>query len=117
MIKPGLSIQNALIKKLAVNKQVTIFEFSSLINVEKKEEVCFELSLFNQFDNHFFQITTSKLVLASGGIGMLYEKTTNQSIATGDGIYFAHQLGAELENLSFIQFHPTGLYEEGNISF
>jgi L-aspartate oxidase len=48
---------------------------------------------------------------------MLYDKSTNQRIATGDGIYIASQLGAIVENLSFIQFHPTGLFENGQTSF
>ena len=57
------------------------------------------------------------MVLATGGLGMLYDKSTNQQITSGDGIYLACQLGAVLENLSFIQFHPTGLYEDAQISF
>lgn len=57
------------------------------------------------------------MVLATGGLGMLYDKSTNQQITSGDGIYLACQLGAVIENLSFIQFHPTGLYENGQISF
>ena len=48
---------------------------------------------------------------------MLYDKSTNQRIATGDGIYIASRLGAIIENLSFIQFHPTGLFENGQTSF
>ncbi len=113
----GSAIQTALLKKLINHQQNTIFEHTSLIGLHKNQHDEFDLALFNSTANHFFNIHTSKLVLATGGIGMLYEKTTNQSIATGDGIYFAHQLGAELENLSYVQFHPTGLYEEGNISF
>jgi len=57
------------------------------------------------------------LILATGGIGCLYEKTTNQSISTCDGIALASQLGAEIENLCYVQFHPTGLFHEGHISF
>jgi L-aspartate oxidase len=113
----GSAIQTALLKKLINHQQNTIFEHTSLIGLHKNQHDEFDLALFNSTANHFFNIHTSKLVLATGGIGMLYEKTTNQSIATGDGIYFAHQLGAELENLSYVQFHPTGLYEKGNISF
>jgi L-aspartate oxidase len=48
---------------------------------------------------------------------MLYDISTNQQVATGDGIYFANHLGAEIENLSYIQFHPTGLYEGGQIAY
>lgn len=113
----GAAIQNALLQKLIHHQQITVFEHTCLIGLHNNQQDGFDLTLFNSSNNHFFHIHTSKLVLATGGIGMLYEKTTNQSIATGDGIYFAHKLGATLENLSYIQFHPTGLYEEGNISF
>lgn len=46
-------------------------------------------------------------VLCTGGIGRVYEFTTNSSIATGDGIAFAYGMGAVIKNLSYIQFHPT----------
>ncbi|MCM1523474.1 MAG: FAD-binding protein [Ruminococcus sp.] len=46
-------------------------------------------------------------VLATGGIGRVYDFTTNSAIATGDGISFAYSLGAEIRSLSLIQFHPT----------
>lgn len=47
------------------------------------------------------------VVLATGGIGRVYDFTTNSAIATGDGIALANELGAEIRNLSLIQFHPT----------
>ena len=46
-------------------------------------------------------------IMATGGIGRVYDFTTNSAIATGDGIALAYEIGANIKNLSLIQFHPT----------
>ena len=53
------------------------------------------------------------LLLATGGIGQVYRHTTNPAVCTGDGIRLACELGAEIKNLRFVQFHPTGIRDEG----
>ena len=54
-------------------------------------------------------LRASDVVLATGGVGQLYGVTTNPLVATGDGWALAHELGAELRDIEFLQFHPTAL--------
>lgn len=56
-----------------------------------------------------FQVVSSRVVLATGGVGHLFACTTNPPQATGDGLAMAAEIGAELTDLEFVQFHPTAL--------
>ena len=52
------------------------------------------------------------VVIATGGLGQVYSQTTNPSVSTGDGVALALRAGAEIEDVEFIQFHPTVLWRD-----
>ncbi len=58
------------------------------------------------------KILSDKVVLATGGVGNLFQYTTNPASATGDGISMAAKAGAKIINAEFVQFHPTMLFHK-----
>ena len=64
-------------------------------------------------DSQLATLNSSGVVLATGGVGQLFAVTTNPLVATGDGWALAFEAGAELDDLEYLQFHPTVLKVEG----
>ncbi|MDP4126312.1 MAG: L-aspartate oxidase [Bacillota bacterium] len=63
------------------------------------------------------RILARNVVLATGGIGEIYGRTTNSLLSTGEGLALAWKAGAVLSDLEFVQFHPTALATEENPLF
>lgn len=100
----GAEIIRTLIEKVKTLPNVTIMENTMMTDL-KKTSTGFSVQLLK--DGELSSAHCHFMTLATGGIGRIYEFTTNSKIATGDGIAMASRLGAEIRNLHLIQFHPT----------
>lgn len=105
----GREILRALYAKAKTLKPISVreFEFSADLVVENGR-VC-GIELINERGEQQ-RVTTSAVLMATGGLGQLYRNTTNPSVATGDGVAMAFRAGAEISDMDFVQFHPTALY-------
>jgi L-aspartate oxidase len=74
---------------------------------------CYGVYVLNLRTNNIEKVISRVTVLATGGNGQVYRTTTNPKIATGDGVAMVYRAKGRIENMEFIQFHPTALYEPG----
>ena len=100
----GKEITSTLLENVQKLKNVTIAENTIVCGIKKTST---GYSAFLKHDNDYSVCNSHFMILATGGIGRIYEFTTNSAIATGDGITFAYEMGAKIKNLSYVQFHPT----------
>ena len=113
----GKALQETLLHGIQNSEGLSLFEHYLVVSIDKNNNGQFEVRVYDIKNNQFKNYTATYVVLATGGLGQLYAQTTNAPVATADGIYLANLLGAQIENLSFIQFHPTGLYANGEDTF
>lgn len=89
----------------------------SIKSKHKNNNCCKGMYVFDIRNKQTLTLTTNHLVLATGGVGQVYQYTTNPNIATGDGQAMAWRAGCRISNMEFIQFHPTTLYHAQERSF
>lgn len=106
----GKVITETLAKAVLANENITVMQDTAAVELlVSSENECKGVIIFNSMTGEHEVVYTSALVLATGGVGQIYKYTTNPEGATGDGIALAYEAGAEIQDMEFIQFHPTAL--------
>ncbi len=124
----GAEVQRTLLDKARKFEQITILDhhfsldlitehhFSKTQADTKQEPIkgkalkCYGIYALDQKNANIIRLLSKVTVLASGGVGQVYQNTTNPTIATGDGIAMAYRAKADVTDMEFVQFHPTALY-------
>ncbi|MEI8098108.1 MAG: L-aspartate oxidase [Sediminibacterium sp.] len=121
----GQEMERALLSALAALKNIQLLNHCFVIDIITQHHLgflvtkstldiaCYGVYALNRHTNQIETILSKITVLASGGCGQAYRTTTNPTIATGDGIAMVYRAKGKIENMEFIQFHPTALFEPG----
>jgi len=102
-----------IIKHCFVVDLITQHHLGFLVTKSTPDIECYGVYVLNRETNQIEKILSHITLLATGGNGQVYRSTTNPFIATGDGVAMVYRAKGRIENMEFIQFHPTALYEPG----
>lgn len=121
----GQEIQRALSVRVREHPNIDLFEkhfavdlitqhhLGHLVKRQMDNIECYGAYVLNLKTEKVIKILSKTTLLASGGAGHLYSTTTNPPIATGDGVAMVYRAKGIIENMEFVQFHPTSLYNPG----
>ena len=121
----GWEMERALLEAIATIPNIEVVKHCFVIDIITQHHLgylitkstpdiqCYGVYVLNLETNEIETILTHHTYLATGGNGQVYRTTTNPAIATGDGIGMVYRAKGRIENMEFIQFHPTALYEPG----
>ncbi len=121
----GKEMERALLEQLKLVPNIELFNHCFVVDIITQHHLgflvtkstlditCYGVYVLNLHTNQIEKILAKITLLATGGCGQAYRTTTNPQIATGDGIAMVYRAKGKIENMEFIQFHPTALYEPG----
>lgn len=118
----GREIEQTLVRRVKEHKNIEILEhhfavdlltqhhLGELVKKSSTNIKCYGAYILNLKTNKVFACLAKMTILATGGVGNIYQTTTNPAVSTGDGIAMVHRAKGVVEGMEFIQFHPTSLY-------
>lgn len=121
----GFEIERALIAQIRKHKNITVLDHHFGIDIITQHHLgdvvtshtqninCYGAYILNIKTNKVETILSKITLMATGGVGHVYATTTNPTIATGDGIAMVYRAKGRVQDMEFVQFHPTSLYNPG----
>ncbi len=121
----GMEIQTSLIKAIRKNPNIDVFDNHFTIEILTQHHLgqivtnsstgieCYGAYILDLNSNIVHTFLARVTMMATGGIGCIYQTTTNPLVATGDGIAMTARAKGSVRDMEFVQFHPTALYKPG----
>lgn len=121
--KTGEALQNTLIDQVKRNPNISIYEHHFAIEILTQHHLgevvkrnnagikCYGAYVADLKNQKVITFLSGVTIVATGGMGHVYLTTTNPEVATGDGIAMVYRAKGIIENMEFVQFHPTSLYD------
>lgn len=105
----GKEITSHLLDMARSKKNITLIENYTMVDIITNDNVCYGI-IGHSSDGEYSSIRADYTVFATGGIGGLFEHSTNYRHLTGDALAISLKYGIKLKNIDYIQIHPTTLY-------
>jgi L-aspartate oxidase len=113
----GASVENRLAALVAAHPLITKLEEAYALDLCLAQGRVAGVQVYSRPNHTVYKVRTPFVVLATGGIGQLYRHSTNPAIATGDGLAMALRAVVPLQDMAFVQFHPTAFFHQGQVRF
>ena len=122
----GFEIQESLIEAVKANPNIDIYEnnfaielitqhhLGKIVTRRTPDITCYGAYVLDQKTGEVNTFLSKITLMATGGVGAVYQTTTNPLVATGDGIAMVYRAKGEVKDMEFIQFHPTALFHPGD---
>ena len=122
----GAEIQESLIRAVKTHPNIEIFNRHFAVEIITQHHMgiivtrhtpgikCYGAYVLNEDTGEVDTFLSKVTLMATGGVGAVYRNTTNPLVATGDGIAMVYRAKGLVQDMEFIQFHPTALYHPGD---
>ena len=106
----GKEIERALLAKVRACGNIKKYDFSFTVDLIVRDGAVVGALVLQEREKKLVAIYAKAVVLATGGLGQVFQRTTSPMVATGDGMAIAYRAGATMVDMEFVQFHPTSLF-------